>query len=148
MRDLAGLGLGVWMALGVVSAKAQTVESPVAPVWRCGNAYSHQPCASGQTIPAQDSRTVEQRVQAQQQQQRLNALLDARERERAVQAAEERQRAASALREQQRLLALQRREARKTRKAAEKAHTVRNNKRLQKTRQRRVVVAPPNGAQP
>ncbi|GEM_PF-1695956 len=154
MRNLARFGVGVLMALGAVSAGAQTAEnsaeSPATPVWRCGNTYSHQPCASGQTVPTQDARTPEQREQAQAQQKRLKALLDARDQERAAQAAHEQQRAAAAQREQKRLLTLQQREAEKAEKmkrAAEKAHAARHKRRLQQTRERRVVIPPrPNAA--
>jgi hypothetical protein len=150
MRNLARIGVGVLIALGAVSAGAQTAENSVAPVWRCGNTYSHQPCGSGQTVPTQDARTPEQREHAQVQQQRLNALLNARDQERAAQAAQEQQRAAAAQREQKRQLALQQREAKKAKKvkrAAEKAHAARNKYRLQQTRERRVVIAPsPNAA--
>ena len=149
MHNLARFGVGVLMALAAVSADAQTAEpsaeSPAAPVWRCGNTYSHQPCGSGQTVPTQDARTPEQREQAQVQQQRLNALLDARDQERAAQAAQEQQRAAAVYREQKRLLALQQREAKKAKKvkrAAEKAHAARHKHRLQQTRERRVVIPP------
>ena len=154
MRNLARFGVGVLMALGAVSAGAQTAEpsaeSPAAPVWRCGNTYSHRPCGSGQTVPTQDVRTPEQREQAQAQHQRLNALLDARDQQRAAQAAQEQQRAAAAQREPKRLLALQQREAEKAKKvkrAAEKAHAARHKHRLQQTRERRVVIPPrPNAA--
>ena len=155
MRKLVRFGVGMLMALGAVSAGAQTAEhsadSPAAPVWRCGNTYSHQPCGSGQTVPTQDARTPEQREQAQVQQQRLNALLDARDQERAAQAAQAQQRAATAYREQKRLLALQQREAKKAEKAkraAEKAHAARNRHRLQQTRERRVVIPPSPKAAP
>ena len=144
MRNLVRFGVGVLMALGAVSAGAQTAEpsaeSPAAPVWRCGNTYSHQPCGSGQTVPTQDARTPEQREQAQVQQQRLNALLDARDQERVAQAAQEQQRAAAVYREQKRLLALQQREAKKAKRAAEKAHGAHHKHRLQQTRKRRVVI--------
>ena len=154
MRNRVRFGVGVLMAFVVVSAGAQTAEhaaeSPAAPVWRCGNTYSHQPCGSGQTVPAQDARSPAQRDQAQAQQQRLNALLDARDQERAAQAAQEQQRAAAAQREQKRQRALQRREtekAKKAQRAAEKAHAARHKHRLQKTRERRVVIPPsPNAA--
>lgn len=146
MRNLVRFGVGMLMALAAVSADAQTAEhsaeSPTAPVWRCGNTYSHQPCASGQTVPTQDARTPEQREQAQVQQQRLNALLDARDQERAAQAAQEQQRAAAVYREQKRLLALQQREAKKAKRAAEKAHAARHKHRLQQIRERRVVIPP------
>ena len=152
MRKLVRFGVGMLMALGAVSAGAQTAEhsadSPAAPVWRCGNTYSHQPCGSGQTVPTQDARTPEQREQAQVQQQRLNALLDARDQERAAQAAQEQQRAAAAYREQKRLLDLQQREAKKAKKAAEKAHAARNRHRLQQTRERRLVIPPSPKAAP
>ena len=154
MCNLVRFGVGVLMALGAVSAGAQTAEpsaeSPAAPVWRCGNTYSHQPCASGQTVPTQDARTPEQREQAQVQQQRLNALLDARDQERAAQAAQAQQRAAAAQREQKHQRALQQREAKKakkTKRAAEKAHAARHKHRFQQTRERRVVIPPnPNAA--
>lgn len=154
MRNRARFGVGALMALGAVSAWAQTAEpsaeSPAAPVWRCGNTYSHQPCGSGQIVPVQDARTPEQREQAREQQQRLNALLDARDQERAAQAAQEQQRAAAAYREQKRLLALRQREAKKAKKvkrAAEKAHAARHKHRLQQTRERRVIIPPsPNAA--
>ena len=146
MHNLVRFGVGMLMAVGAVSVGAQTAEhsaeSPTAPVWRCGNTYSHQPCASGQTVPTQDARTPEQREQAQVQQQRLNALLDARDQERAAQAAQEQQRAAAAYREQKRLLALQQREAKKAKRVAEKAHAARHKHRLQQTRERRVVIPP------
>ena len=161
MRSGARFGLGVLiaLALGVVSAGAQTVErsaehfaeSPAAPVWRCGNTYSHQPCGSGQTIHAQDARTPKEREQAQAQHRRLNALLDARDQERAAQAAQAQQRAAAAQREQKRQRALKQREAKKEEKAkraAEKAHAARHKHRLQQTRERRVVIAPSPDAAP
>ena len=152
MRNLARFGVGVLMALGAVSAGAQTAEpsaeSPAAPVWRCGNTYSHRPCGSGQTVPTQDVRTPEQREQAQAQHQRLNALLDARDQQRAAQAAQEQQRVAAAQREQKRLLALQQREAEKEKRAAEKAHAARPKRRLQQTRERRVVIPPRTNAAP
>lgn len=148
MRNLARFGVGVLMALGAVSAGAQTAEHSAEPVWRCGNTYSHQPCGSGQTVPTQDGRTPEQREQAQVQQQRLNALLDVGDQERAAQAAQEQRRAAAAQREQKRQLALQQREAKKAKRAAEKAHAARNKHRLQQTRERRVVIPPRTNAVP
>ena len=152
MRNLARFGVGVLMALGTVSAGAQTAEhsaeSPAAPIWRCGNTYSHQPCGSGQTVPTQDVRTPEQREQAQAQHRRLNALLDARDQQRAAQAAQEQQRAAAGQREQKRQLALQQREAKKAKRAAEKAHAARHKHRLQQTRERRVVIPPRTNAVP
>ena len=152
MRNLARFGVGVLMALGTVSAGAQTAEpsaeSPAAPIWRCGNTYSHRPCGSGQTVPTQDVRTPEQREQAQAQHRRLNALLDARDQQRAAQAAQEQQRVAAAQREQKRLLALQQREAKKAKRAAEKAHAARHKHRLQQTRERRVVIPPRTNAVP
>ena len=149
MHNLARFGVGVLMALAAVSADAQTAEpsaeSPAAPVWRCGNTYSHQPCGSGQTIPAQDGRTPEQREQADRQQQRLKTLLDARDQERAAAEAQEARRAAAAQRAQRREQALQARKAEQAEKRAQAAH---HKRRLQKIKERRVRVPEPAEASP
>lgn len=126
-------------------AGAQTPDGKTAPVWRCGNVYSHQPCGSGQTIPAQDGRTPEQREQADRQQQRLKALLDARDQERAAAEAQEARRAAAAQRAQRREQALQARKAEQAEKRAQAAH---HKRRLQKIKERRVRVPEPAEASP
>jgi len=61
-----------------------------APVWRCGNAYSHQPCAQGRQIDAQDARTPEQQEQARRQAAQTSAFADALHRENAARDAQRR----------------------------------------------------------
>ena len=103
--------LALMLGLGVGTAWAQPT-APAAPVWRCGNAYSHQPCgADGRVVEAEDARPPQQQEQARAQQQRLQGLLDQREHERAQ--AEARARAlaeAQARAEHHRLLVEQRRQ--------------------------------------
>lgn len=137
--------LAALVACAATSAGAQTTDGKTAPVWRCGNVYSHQPCGSGQTIPAQDGRTPEQREQADHQQQRLKALLDARDQERAAAEAQEARRAAAAQRAQRREQALQARKAEQAEKRAQAAH---HKRRLQKIKERRVRVPEPAEASP
>lgn len=137
--------LAALVACAATSAGGQTTDGKTAPVWRCGNVYSHQPCGSGQTIPAQDGRTPEQREQADHQQQRLKALLDARDQERAAAEAQEARRAAAAQRAQRREQALQARKAEQAEKRAQAAH---HKRRLQKIKERRVRVPGPAEASP
>ena len=110
-----GLTVGALLVALPLGAAAQQADAPKPQqVWRCGNTYSHQPCANGRTVDAQDARTPEQQEQSRAGQLRLQAVLDEREREAAAaaeaerKAAEARERAArkqraAALREERRL---------------------------------------------
>ncbi|MGE4240912.1 hypothetical protein [Ramlibacter sp.] len=57
MRRTTFACLALVMTFGAGTAGAQTV-------WRCGNAYSQQPCADGTPLEAADARTREQAQQA------------------------------------------------------------------------------------
>lgn len=108
-------------------ALAQTGAQGNPPVWRCGNAYSHQPCDTGQTVEVQDARTPEQQQQAAERQRRLSTLLAEREKERAAQAALERKAAIARQRALQRELAARNRTERRERLTAGR-HAVRKHR--------------------
>lgn len=71
-------------------AQAQPAPQP-APVWRCGNAYSHQPCEHGAAVDTQDARTAEQQGQARAQAQQTRAFADTLHRENAAREARQRE---------------------------------------------------------
>ena len=145
MRAAVRLGLAAMMLATVPHAGAQTSDGAAAPVWRCGNAYSHQPCESGQAIPARDGRTAEQREQAERQQQRLKALLDARDQERAAAEARQARMAVAAQRAKERERTLQARQARRADKPTLTPH---QKRRLQASQERKVRVPRPAPSSP
>jgi hypothetical protein len=49
------------IAVGSIASAAAVSGQPV---YRCGSAYGHQPCAQGKAIESDDARTAEQREQA------------------------------------------------------------------------------------
>lgn len=128
-------------AVAVVSAQAQ---EPVAPVWRCGNSYSHQPCAAGETVDVRDARSAEQRRQADLQTGRMRALGDTLHRETAAREAQRRSEAIAQQQALSRQWALQSAAARKA-QSAQRRRAVRRRK---PSVARRVVVPQPAPAAP
>lgn len=105
-----------------------------APIWRCGNAYSHQPCAQGQALDVQDARTTEQQLQAKTQAEQTHAFADSLHRENAEREAQQRR---EEIARQKTLLSEQaalRRAERKARVAHDKALRQRKKRRLLETR--------------
>lgn len=145
MRAAVRRGLAAMMLATAPFAGAQTSDGAAAPVWRCGNAYSHQPCESGQAIPARDGRTAEQREQAVRQQQRLKTLLDARDQERAAAEVRQARLVAAAQRAKEREAALQ---ARQARRAEKPTLTLHQKRRLQASQERKVRVPKPAPSSP
>ncbi|MGC9163374.1 MAG: hypothetical protein ACP5F9_07485 [Thiomonas sp.] len=137
------LTLSIALALYAMrSALAQTAPSQEPPVWRCGNSYSHQPCAAGKPVDTRDARTPQQREQALEQQRRLDALLAARQAERAAEQARQRRERADALRAQRDALRLQHLAARQ----AQAAQTERRRHRHPPAARRKAIAAPPASA--
>lgn len=131
-----------WALCPMGSAMAQIAPSQEPPVWRCGNSYSHQPCATGKPVDTQDARTPQQREQALEQQRRLDALLAARQAQRAAEQARQRREQADALRAQRDALRLQRLATRQ----AQAAQTVRRRHHHLPAARRKAMAAPPASA--
>jgi|GEM_PF-768092 len=65
---------------GLLPAAAE--RSAGTQAWRCGNAYSDQPCAGGRRIAAEDARSTEQQREAEAAARRVQQEADAWARER------------------------------------------------------------------
>ena len=66
-----GLACGVLGSLVGVGSEAMAAD---APVYRCGNSYSSQPCPGGSALDASDPRTAAQQRQAREASERDAAL--------------------------------------------------------------------------
>lgn len=88
LRRLVLLLLWPCAALPVLAPGGALAEEP--PVWRCGNAYSHQPCENGAAVDTQDGLTAEQQGQARAQAEHTRAFADTLHRENAAREAQQR----------------------------------------------------------
>ncbi len=130
-----GRAVGIVLG-GLAIAASAWAQQPAPPVWRCGNSYSHQPCAAGSAIDVRDARSDAQRRQADLQTQRLHALGAQLHQENTAREAQRRREEAVRQRELARQRALQAAAARKA-QAAERRRVVRRHR---PSATRRVVI--------
>ena len=81
----------LWPCAGLLVATQGEALAEDPPVWRCGNAYSHQPCERGTAVNTLDGRTAEQQSQARAQAEHTRAFADTLHRENAAREAQQRQ---------------------------------------------------------
>jgi len=121
----------LWPCTAFLVAMQGVALAAETQVWRCGNAYSHQPCEQGAAIDTQDSRTAQQQNEAKAQAERTRALADTLHRENAAREAQQRKEELArekALRKEQAAL----------RRAQRKAHDLHDKPPRQRKNQRPV----------
>ena len=134
----------ILIALGWAAAASAPAQERAAQVWRCGNSYSHQRCATGGAVDTRDTRSAEQRRQADLQTQRMRELGVQLHQENAAREAERRRQEIAQHRALARERALQAAAVRKA-QAAERRHAAQRRK---PSAARRVVAPQPAPATP
>ncbi|MDD4887191.1 MAG: hypothetical protein PHO64_09775 [Thiomonas sp.] len=141
----------LWPCAALLAAAQGEALAEEPPVWRCGNAYSHQSCEHGAPVDTQDGRTTEQQSQARAQAEHTRTFADTLHRENAAREARQRQeeiaRQNALLKEQ----AARRRAQKKAQAAQDMAarHTQHHKQRQRRPMETRKVVKPlPNQTAP